>query len=167
MAASAVSELCLRFAKEDESGRVHAAATDLLDAIGVSESDEVPGVTLAGAWRLVAELGFSPATDACASCHAPLPDAATVTFHHRAGGAICERCARRAEGGRALPGEARRTLAAWLAGERAGLPDAASGRAHQRLLREFLEEHLGDGRPLRAFLAWEDHRAATPVVEPA
>ena len=28
-------------------------------------------------------------------------------------------------------------------------------RAHQRLLREFLEYHLSDSRPLRAFAAWE------------
>ena len=166
-AASAVSELCMRFAKEDDSGRVHTAATELLDVIGVSQDEVVAGVTLGGAWRLVAELGFAPATDECASCHAPLPDDAAVTFHHRAGGAICERCARRSEGGRALPADARRTLTAWLAGEPAGLGDAPSARAHQRLLREFLEEHLGDGRPLRAFLAWEDHRAAPAVTERA
>ena len=33
--------------------------------------------------------------------------------------------------------------------------DARVARAHQRLLREFLEEHLADGRALRAFAAWE------------
>jgi DNA repair protein RecO (recombination protein O) len=31
-------------------------------------------------------------------------------------------------------------------------------RAHQRLLREFLEEHLTDGRPLKAYAVWEQER---------
>jgi DNA repair protein RecO (recombination protein O) len=31
----------------------------------------------------------------------------------------------------------------------------ADARAHQRLLREFVVEHLSDGKPLRAFEAWE------------
>jgi len=167
-AASAVAELCLRFAKEDDSGRVHAVATALLDEIGESDGEVVPGVTLGGAWRLVAELGFAPTTDACASCHAALANAATVLFHHRAGGAVCERCARHSDGGgRPLPADARRTLAAWLAGEHAAPSDAAGCRAHQRLLREFLEEHLGDGRPLRAFLSWEEQRDAPAVAERA
>jgi hypothetical protein len=34
----------------------------------------------------------------------------------------------------------------------------ASTRAHQRLLREFLAEHLTDGRPLRALEMWEEQR---------
>ena len=33
--------------------------------------------------------------------------------------------------------------------------DTAARRAHQRLLREFLSEHLTDGRPLRAYEVWE------------
>lgn len=159
-AASAVSELCLRFAKEDDSGRVHAAATALVDAIGVSTGDAVAGVALGGAWRLVAELGFAPALDRCASCHAPLPGALAVVFNHRAGGALCDRCARLSQGGRMLPADARRALSAWLAGERDDPADPARVRAHQRLLREFLEEHLGDGRPLRAFLTWEERLQA-------
>jgi len=166
-AASALAELCLRFAKEDDSGRVHDAVVALLDAIGAATGDAVPGVTLAGAWRVVAELGFAPALALCASCHAPIPAPLEVTFHHRAGGALCERCARLAEGGRRLPAPARRQLAAWLSGGDAALEDDATVRAHQRLLREFLEEHLGDGRALRAFLAWEDAGEGRPVPVPS
>src|SRR5665647_1398783 len=40
-------------------------------------------------------------------------------------------------------------------------------RAHQRLLREFLEEHLTDGgRPLRAMVAWERHLSLIHISEP-
>jgi DNA repair protein RecO (recombination protein O) len=158
-AASAIAELCLRFGREDDSGRVHDGATALLDAIEVADGGSAPAIALAGAWRLVADLGFAPALTLCASCHADLPADRAVTFHHRAGGALCERCAPRAQGGRQLPSEARRTLDAWLGGHDAPLDDAATARAHQRLLREFLEEHLGDGRPLRAFISWEEHNA--------
>jgi DNA repair protein RecO (recombination protein O) len=79
-------------------------------------------------------------------------------FSHRAGGALCARCGRLAPAGRKLPPEARDTLRRFLIGEQ-GLPlDDASGRAHQRLLREFLAEHLMDGRPLRALELWEEQR---------
>jgi hypothetical protein len=40
------------------------------------------------------------------------------------------------------------------------LVDVAEARAHQRLLREFLTEHLADGRPLRAFDAWAQEQWA-------
>jgi DNA repair protein RecO (recombination protein O) len=126
----------------------------------VSADDAVAGVALGGAWRLVAELGFAPSLEECASCHAPLAGTLPVVFNHRAGGALCERCARLSQGGRKLPADARRALGAWLAGERDDPADAASVKAHQRLLREFLEEHLGDGQPLRAFVTWEEQLQA-------
>ena len=156
MAASVVSELCLRFGREDESGRVFGAATALLDEIRRAADERVAGLALGGAWRLAAELGFAPVLDACASCHAPLQEDGPVTFQHHTGGALCGACSRLHPGGRALPPAARRALGDWLAGIPADPMDAASIRAHQRLLREFLEEHLGDGHPLRAFSAWEE-----------
>ena len=168
-AASALAELCLRFGKEDESGRVYDATTVAFDSIGVAVGLEVATAALAGAWRVVGELGFAPSLEQCATCHATLRLAADLTFHHRAGGALCDGCGRLAQGGRRLPAGARRALFAWLHGEVA--PDAPSAaaavRAHQRLLREFLEEHLGDGRPLRAFVAWEGDRPHAVVTERA
>jgi DNA repair protein RecO (recombination protein O) len=157
-AASVLSELCLRFGNDDDTGAVFEAATEGFDAIAASGDDAVAGVALAAGWQVIAGLGFAPSLEQCALCHADLPAGAPVTFQHRAGGALCEKCARTSHGGRHLPAEARRTLAAWLAGASAPLESAAAARAHQRLLREFLEEHLGDGRPLRAFVAWEEQR---------
>jgi DNA repair protein RecO (recombination protein O) len=54
-----------------------------------------------------------------------------------------------------MPARARQALRAWVAGRAWPLDDEADGRAHQRLLREFLAEHLGDGTPMRAFEVWE------------
>jgi DNA repair protein RecO (recombination protein O) len=168
-AASALAEVCLRFANEDDGGRIHDVATALFNAIGSAQGSEVPPVALAGMWRVVAELGFAPALNQCASCHAELAPGAAVTFHHRAGGALCARCARAAVGGRTLPAAVRAVLADWLAGTDARATEIETARelrAHQRLLREFLEEHLGDGRPLRAFLGWEELGMADVAAGP-
>jgi DNA repair protein RecO (recombination protein O) len=154
--ASALAELMLRCAIAVAEPSVYDALLVGLDAVGAAAPGQARAATLASAWRLVAELGFAPNVDACGSCQAELEAEATVRFSHPAGGALCERCARLAPSGRALPAEARVALRAWLSGgaDVSTLSDL-DARAHQRLLREFLREHLADGRPLRAFEVWE------------
>jgi DNA repair protein RecO (recombination protein O) len=156
--ASAIAELTLRFGHDDTDASLFGAVATALDALAVAPPQETVAATLAGAWHIVAELGFAPALDVCAECHAALPAEDAVMFSHRAGGALCLRCGRLAPAGRKLPAEARDTLRAFLQGRHAPSLDDASARAHQRLLREFLAEHLTDGRPLRALEQWEDRR---------
>lgn len=153
--ASALCELLLRFAPEDQDTALLDAATDALDALAVAPAEQATGVTLGGAWTLIAALGFAPSLDACVHCHATLPPGEPIAFHHRAGGALCGTCARQARGARTLPVDARDALRGWLRGQSAAELDTRTARAHQRLLREFLEEHLTDGRPLKAMVAWE------------
>lgn len=156
--ASAIAELTLRFGRDEADVNLFDAVAATLDALAAAPPEQALGATLAGAWRIVAELGFAPALDLCADCHAPLAADDTVMFSHRAGGALCPRCGRLAPAGRKLPPEARDTLREFIDGRHgAGLEDA-SARAHQRLLREFLAEHLADGRPLRALELWEERR---------
>ncbi|HVZ50013.1 MAG TPA: DNA repair protein RecO, partial [Gemmatimonadaceae bacterium] len=95
-AANAVAELCLRFGQGHESAEVFAAAVRALDAIAVAEGGRVHASALGAAWRLVAAFGFTPALEQCAACHEAIAPEADVTFHHRAGGALCARCARNA-----------------------------------------------------------------------
>ena len=156
--ASAIAELTLRFGRDASDSALFDVVADALDALAVASSEEALTATLASAWHIVAELGFAPAVDICGECHDVLPEEATVMFSHRAGGALCQRCGRLAPAGRVLPPEARNALRRFLQGD-AGTPlgDAAT-RAHQRLLREFLAEHLIDGRPLRAMEMWEEQR---------
>lgn len=154
-AASALAELVLRFAAGDESGEVFTELTRALDAVADAAPARARDVGLAGAWRLVVSLGFAPALDRCCICHTPVADDEAVAFTRAAGGTVCPSCAGGLPRGRALPPEARAALRAWTSGRDVAVEDAGMRRAHLRLLREFLEQHLGDGRPLRAFETWE------------
>src|SRR6476661_6070254 len=148
--ASALAELVLRFSGADDvSVALFGVLADALDRLAAAQDEEASEATLSGAWRLVAELGFAPTIDSCAACHAPIEVEGELPFSHTAGGVLCARCARLYPGGRKLPREARRALASWSAGLREIECDARSAKAHQRLLREFLQQHLADGRPLR------------------
>jgi len=153
--ASAISELTMRFAQGEADPSLFDAVLHGFDAIERAEPERAREATLAAAWRIVAELGFAPSLDTCSECHQDLARDATVRFSHPAGGALCERCARLAAASRSLPPDARLALALWLRGERLDTLSVPELRAHQRLLREFLREHLTDGRPMRAFDVWE------------
>jgi DNA repair protein RecO (recombination protein O) len=153
-AAAALGELCLRFGTDATPG-VHDVLSDGLDLLQRAAEPAVTPTTLATAWRIVAEFGFAPSLEDCALCHRALADDEESRFAHRSGGAVCPRCRTLVPGARVLPASARAALRAWLAGEEVAIEDPQTARAHQRLLREFLEEHLADGRALRAFVAWE------------
>jgi DNA repair protein RecO (recombination protein O) len=144
-AASAIVELAMRFASAESHAELFDTLIDTLDNIGASGAGASVDAALAGAWQLIAHLGFAPAIDLCAMCHAPVPTDAGASFSHPSGGVICRRCTQLA----------RAALRAWMGGASAALVDTAARRAHQRLLREFLTEHLTDGRPLRAYEVWE------------
>ena len=156
--ASALAELALRFTGEDTHPALYDTLIASLDALDVAAEQETIDVSLGCAWRIVGELGFAPSLDRCSSCETVVPADAVASFSHRAGGVLCDVCARLEPVHRALPPTARTTLGAWLTGD--GAPALADGerRAHQRLLREFLREHLADGRRLRAFDVWETER---------
>ena len=166
-AASAIAELTMRFATGEGHPELFDALIDTLDAIGRSPADASIDAALGGAWQIVAEMGFAPELDECTSCHASVPNDTPAAFSHRSGGVLCHRCSALAGGSRVLPADARTTLRTWVSGSASPLGDDPSRRAHQRLLREFLSEHLGDGRQLRAYDVWERNswgtaREATP-----
>ena len=153
--ASTIAELVLYFSSEHADPGLFDAIVSTLDGIAAAPPQRTIDATLAGAWYVIAALGFTPSLDECAECHTPIAADATVVFHHAAGGALCDRCARLTPGGRRMPPEPRAALRAWIGGDRAPDLDPAAARAHQRLLREFLQHHVVDGRPLKAFAVWE------------
>ncbi len=154
-AASAIAELATRFGTGESHAESYDSLVATLDAIATSPSHASIDAALGGAWRLVAHMGFAPVLDECVSCHEMILPDAVASFSHSSGGIVCRRCAPLAGSTRHLPPEARLSLRAWITGGSATLPDEPSRRAHQRLLREFLSEHVGDGRPLKAYEVWE------------
>ena len=158
-AASALAELALRLVGADPHPETFDTIAETLDRLASAGPAAVGAIAMAGVWRLVSTVGFLPAVDHCASCHADIAPDADVAFSHPTGGVLCTRCARFAGSARRLPADARATLRQWLdqsiALDVVDPVEPLALRAHQRLLREFVREHLSDDRPLRAFAAWE------------
>jgi DNA repair protein RecO (recombination protein O) len=153
--ASMISEIILRFPYEEEAAGIFDTAENCFDRIAAAPPERTLDAALGGAWRIIAELGFTPALDLCANCHAPLDPAASVAFSHSAGGALCSKCGALAAGSRVIPPVARDAIRTWVSGGDSVALASADARAHQRLLREFFQEHMGTDRELRAFRVWE------------
>lgn len=154
-AGSMIAELAMRCSSDEPSPGLFDAVEMALDRIAASPPDDTVDAALSGAWHMVATLGFTPALDLCANCHASLDPAVTVAFSHAAGGALCAGCAAQTRGTRKLPRSARTAIRLWIAGGRTSGLTSAEARAHQRLLREFFHEHLGIDREMRAYRIWE------------
>jgi DNA repair protein RecO (recombination protein O) len=154
-AGSMIAELALRSTSDEPSPALFDAVELALDTLARAPAGETVDAALSGAWHIIATLGFTPALDVCANCHAELDPAGRVGFSHSAGGALCARCGALAAGSRVIPASARQALREWMNGGAASRLDASEARAHQRLLREFVQEHLGSDRELRAYRVWE------------
>jgi DNA repair protein RecO (recombination protein O) len=167
-AASVIAELALRFAGEEANPLLYETVADSLDRLSRSSPVTTVEDGLAGCWRIISVLGFTPELTSCALCHTPLRDVDDAAFSHAAGGIVCPSCSRLAPLGRRIPATARRAIRTWLDDvESPTLSDVDTGsshlaenegRSHQRLLREFIGAHVGDDRPLRAFAVWEHER---------
>jgi DNA repair protein RecO (recombination protein O) len=154
-AASALAEIELRFVGEDGNDGAFDALEGALDALGRASGGAATDAGLAGGWHILAQLGFAPSIDVCAACHAEVAPDARAHFSHPLGGTLCERCARSLRASRTVPASARAALREWLRGGEFALGDDLERRAHLRLLREFVREHLADERALPAFEMWE------------
>ncbi|MCY7288789.1 MAG: DNA repair protein RecO [Cryobacterium sp.] len=156
-AASALVECVMRVVHDEAAPRVYQGVASGLDAIAEAAEADTVALTLGVFWRLVSEVGFMPSLDRCAECHAEIRPEADARFSHAAGGVLCPLCAKMAPTDRRLPAAARQTVTAWPRGDQPAV-EPADCRAHQRLLREFITQHLPDTRELRAFGVWEQRR---------
>lgn len=155
--AETIAEIALTFGREGADAEMFDAVAGALDVLATRSGAAAREATLAGAWQVVAALGFGPALAECAECDRAIGADDVALFSHAAGGVLCPRCAAPGPGGRRLPAAARAAITGWMAGEHVAMLAEADARAHQRLLREFLGYHLqdGGGRTLRAFDLWE------------
>jgi DNA repair protein RecO (recombination protein O) len=153
--ASALAELALRFAHADPHDDAFDVLGRSLDEIADSIPGEATDHAIAAAWRYVAALGFAPALDRCCSCGAEVSTDRAIPFSHRAGGVVCAKCVQLVPIGRDLPADARHAILGWLVHDQIALQGDLARRAHLRLLREFLQHHMSDGKALRALDGWE------------
>jgi DNA repair protein RecO (recombination protein O) len=154
-AASVLSELALAFAHPGPDDGVFDVLTQSLDQLIDVADGEAMDLGLAAAWQLIAALGFAPSLDACSVCRADIAPDEPTPFSHVAGGLLCAHCRTSAPVGRTLPPAARAALQRWLQGSTSPLTGTSDRRSHIRLLREFLQQHLSEGRELKALAAWE------------
>ena len=153
--AETIAEIVLSLGRDGADEVLFDAVADALDRLSGQTGTNAREATLAGAWRIVSAMGFTPTLDECAECGRALEADEIALFTHSAGGVLCKRCASLSASGRKLPAAARAAIAGWIEGKHDAQLSEADARAHQRLLREFLSHHLHDGRSLRAFDLWE------------
>lgn len=169
-AASALTECVQRIVTEEQASAAFDTVARALRQLETREPSDVDETVLGAVWALVAELGLAPTLTRCASCNAEISATETAPFSHAVGGVVCPRCAGAVPAARRLPPEPRRVIAQWMTG---GASDPVSGsdragggasrpplaeaeaKAHQRLLREYLGQHLVDPRRLSAWQVWE------------
>ena len=163
--ASAIAELTLRFGRDAADPRCSTRVVDALDAIARAPPRSRARRTLAGAWRIVAELGLRPRRSTSApNVTRRSPPTSTALFSHPAGGALCARCGRLARGGpRCFRRGARRRCAIGSLGAHASArPTPSRSRAPAPAARVSHASISTDGRPLRAF----ERLGARQLVEP-
>ena len=154
-AAAALAECVLRVVHDESAPAVYDGIVQGLDRIAAADAEIATGAGLGALWSLVAAVGFAPTLDVCANCHAPLSPEEDAAFSHVAGGALCALCSSSAPGARRLPAAARAAIKAWLSDQPVSLSSDGERRAHQRLFREFLAQHVPDNRPMPAYALWE------------
>ncbi len=155
-AGAALAELIMRSAPAEPHPEIYECAVAQLDRLVQVQEDGRDAAALAALWAVVGALGFAPSLDACARDGSELPDG-RVGFSVSDGGFLCKACAR---GGAttSLDASDRSVLERLVAeqGEPVGELSARHAEAHRRLLLRFVEQHLAEGRELRALAFWQE-----------
>ncbi|MSR22555.1 MAG: DNA repair protein RecO [Gemmatimonadetes bacterium] len=156
LGASLLAELLLAHALEEGDPPLYDWIRVVLERLGAASTAEVPGWILAGAWRALGHLGFSPDLARCIGCGRDLDwgavDGTNATVFYRldavAGGIRCPDCS----SGSGLPKigpRAHLDLLRLLGGD---VPAPLRGlRGHLRFLEAFCTHHLAPRRPFRSF----------------
>lgn len=144
--ASLIAEIALRTGSEEPQPRLFERVRQTITGLQDAETSQLESLVLAGAWSLIATLGFAPELDACLDCGRSLDPAEEVRFDYGAGGVRCAECGAGAPG-RLLPPHARAALATLVRGSAVPL---ARTEGHWRLLSMYLDHHVLEGSALRS-----------------
>lgn len=153
-AGAALAELVLRFSPSEPHPAIYDLVVAGLDHLAAAPAAALDVATLKLLWTTVAALGFAPSVAACARCGAVLPSGA-VTFSVEDGGFLCRVCGAR-HGRRPVGAANRLVLEQLIAGS--DEPDQPLTpkhvAAHRRLLVQFIERHVAEGRELSGIGFW-------------
>ena len=154
-ASTALAEVVMRFAPAEAHPEIYELVVEVLERLSASAADELDSQTLAGLWTTVAALGFEPSVGQCARCGEPVP-LGPARFSVSDGGFLCTRCARGTQV-RTLHPDDRAMLELLISGhpEEVGPLEPKQVKAHRRLLVQFVERHLAEGRELPALAIWQ------------
>src|SRR5215204_5416892 len=84
--AETIAEIVLSLGRDGADAELFDAVAGALDGLSGQTGAGAREATLAGAWRIVSALGFTPALEECAECARALDDAEIALFTHSAGG---------------------------------------------------------------------------------
>jgi recombinational DNA repair protein (RecF pathway) len=151
-AAAILAEAVLLTSGEEPDPDLYALILGALEALEREEGEHAPRILLPAGWALMEHLGFSPVLDRCAHCGSPLTGEEILTFHVALGGVVCGSChggPGAGRGGPRLGPSARGQLARMVTGE--AQEELRGEVPHLKLLRNFMEFHLGARRPMASF----------------
>jgi DNA repair protein RecO (recombination protein O) len=152
-AATALSEVMLRFGSGEGHVESYQALRQGLDSLELAEEGDVEALGISAMWGLVSSLGFEPTLDDCVTCGNEL-EAGELAFDPAAGGALCSTCSRLSLPSR-LSQEDRSDLVALIQNRETVPPlSPKRGAAHRRLLARYVQYHLGEGTALPALDFW-------------
>lgn len=147
--ASLLADLVLHHAGEESSPTLFAGLDAALRRLVEAPPGTVAPYILAGAWMLVALLGYAPELAFCVECGAELDDEEVARLDYAAGGVRCPRCAGTVPDAPRVGPRARKQLGALLQGELVNGLDRPG--AHLRVLRNYVHHHISGSRPLPSF----------------
>ena len=147
--ASLFADLVLHHAGEEPSELLFAGLDAALGRLAEAPPEAIPALILAGAWGLVALLGYAPELTVCVECGEELGHAEVGRLDYAAGGMRCPPCAGGNSGAPRIGPRAREQLGAFLQGKPVnGLDRPAT---HVKVLRNYVNHHISGSRPLPSF----------------
>lgn len=154
-ASAALAEVIMRFAPAEPHPEIYEFVGEVLSEIGVAAEDDLAALSIAGLWTAIAILGFEPSVVQCARDGAPVPPG-PARFSVSDGGFLCPTCATGTQV-RTLEPQDRHVLELLIAGrpDEVGSMDPKRVQAHRRLLVQFVERHVAEGRELPALTIWQ------------
>lgn len=153
-AAAALAELVMRCSPGEPNPHIFALLAETLTRLSDVDVASLPAAALAGLWRMVGALGFTPAVETCAVEGRALAKGGAA-FSVAEGGFVCAVCARTRQTTK-LGGKDRAALESLVAGREPVEPiERRHASAHRRLLARFVRRHLAEDRDLKALTFWE------------